>query len=437
MVYFGASTFRVSRNLKGDNLWHMHSTILTKTVASIILVGSLQLASGASNSWQVGVPIVTYWAGPALTDKTAEQMAEGGWNLVWCGEPELDVAARHGLRAQLSDGLLSPASLDDATQKQKLDALIDRVKLHPALYAYFITDEPNATNFPALSRLVGYLREKDPSHLAYINLFPTYASNEQLGNSGEKVAAYQAHLHQYVQTVKPGLISYDHYQFTTKGDSPDYFLNLALIRQTSLAAGLPFLNIVQAASWDPSMRVPNPDEMRFLVYTTLAYGAQGISYYVYCTPGHKGGIANPDGSPTVLYDALKILNHDFVAIARELQPLSSLGVYHAGMIPPGGESVPHKASFIFDPPLVVEDYHPPTPLRGVLLGAFGKASDHSRATYALVVNLDYHAPRSVGIRGPGRLEIFDPATGLWTRARHRRLELRLSPGGGALVRRHG
>ena len=47
------------------------------------------------------------------------------------------------------------------------------------------------------------------------------------------------------------------------------------------------------------------DEMRYLVYTTLAYGAQGISYYVYCHPGHTGGISQPDGTPTPIYHALK------------------------------------------------------------------------------------------------------------------------------------
>lgn len=129
---------------------------------------------------------MTYWAGPPLTDKTAQQMSEGGWNLVWCGEKELDVAARHGLRAQLQDGLLAPASLENPAHREQLDALIQRVRQHPALYSYFITDEPNATNFPALGKLVAYLREKDPAHLAYINLFPTYASNEQLGNWGKR-----------------------------------------------------------------------------------------------------------------------------------------------------------------------------------------------------------------------------------------------------------
>ena len=55
------------------------------------------------------------------------------------------------------------------------------MRRHPALYSYFITDEPSAPAFAGLGKLVAYLRQRDPDHLAYINLFPTYASNEQLG----------------------------------------------------------------------------------------------------------------------------------------------------------------------------------------------------------------------------------------------------------------
>jgi hypothetical protein len=414
---------------------HRKIIVLVVAIEFLIVEACLSHAAQEIKPWEVGTPIMTYWAGPAMTDQTARQMAEGGWNLVWCRENELDVAGRHQLRALLHDGLLAPASLENAALKEQLDALIVRVSKQPALYSYFITDEPSATNFPALGKLVAYLREKDPAHLAYINLFPTYASNEQLGNAGEKVAAYQAHLDQYLEKVKPGLLSYDHYQFTTHGDSSDYFLNLALIRRAALNAGIPFLNIVQAATWTPSMRVPNPDEMRFLVYTTLAYGAQGISYYVYCAAGHTGGIANPDGSPTPLFEPLKALNHEFVEIARELQPLKSLGVYHAGMVPPGGEPLPKQTKFFFDPPIIPAAYKPPGALRGALVGLFGD-SKRSVATHALVVNLDHNAGDVVGIRGPGQLEIFDPATREWTRCPNRRVELKLSPGGGTLVRLH-
>ena len=61
-------------------------------------------------------------------------------------------------------------------------------------------------------------------------------------------------------------------------------------------------------------------------YTTLAYGAQGISYYVYQCANHTGGIAGADGTPTGLYEALRGLNREVVSIAPQLQPLRSRGV---------------------------------------------------------------------------------------------------------------
>lgn len=417
----------------------MNSRWPVRALAAVIVLCAASRAAVTSSAaaWKVGRPIVTYWAGPPMTDAVAQQMADGGWNLVWCGEKELDVVRRHGLRAQLTDPLLTPATLDDPVQREKLDALLARVRRHPALYDYFITDEPNAKAFPALGRLVAYLRERDPAHLAYINLFPTYATNEQLGNSGDPVTAYQAHLRQFVDEVKPALLSYDHYQFTVKGDSPDYFLNLALVRRAAQQAGVPFLNIVQACTWAPSMRVPTSDEMSYLVHTTLAYGAQGISYYVYSHPGHTGGIAHADGTPTPLYPALTKLNHEFAAVAAQLQPLRSIGVYHAGMMPPGAEPLPTEAAFTLDPPLPALNYQPPEPVKGVLLGYFGPAAKGKKAavpTRVLVVNLDYQEEKVVGLRGPGRLEVYDATTGRWSRAGTGRVELSLSRGGATLVR---
>ena len=129
-------------------------------IVLVLVVGAVAVSVAADRdaAWKINTPIVTYWAGPPLTDTVARQMAEGGWNLVWCREKELDVAQRHGLRAQMQDGLLTPGTLDDPGQRAKLDALITRVRNHPALYSYFITDEPNAAAFPALGKLVAQLR---------------------------------------------------------------------------------------------------------------------------------------------------------------------------------------------------------------------------------------------------------------------------------------
>lgn len=403
----------------------------------IIVQAIAQSAWGADpapsgvEAWRVGTPMVTYWAGPPLADAVAQQMAEGGFNVVWCSEQQLDTAQRHSLRAQLSDGLLRPATLDDPAAREKLDALIARVRNHPAMYSYFITDEPSAGAFPALGKLVAYLRERDPAHMAYINLFPTYANNQQLGTAGDTVTAYREHLRQYVDIVRPELISYDHYQFAKNGDNGQYFLNLAMIRQASLDAGLPFLNIVQACTWTPSMRVPTGDEMTYLVYTTLAYGAQGISYYVYCHPGHTGAIALPDGTPTPIYHALKSLNREFTAIASQLQPLRSLAVYHLGMKPEATVPLPPDAPFRLEPAVPDMEYRVPERVRGFVLGYFGQANE---PTHVVVVNLDYKAETTTTVIGPGRLELFDATRGGWQPTGGARTALRLPPGGGRLVR---
>ena len=413
----------ITRSIVAKSIYIMSLALVAHSVAA--LSAELQPANPAP--WQIGTPIVTYWCGPSLTDAVAQQMLEGGFNLVWCSsENELDIAHRHGLRGQFRSGLISPASLDDPKRRQQLDTLIARVAKHPALYAYYIIDEPNASQFPALGSLVAYLRQKDPAHLAYINLFPTYANNQQLGTKGDVVTAYKEHLRRYVEHVKPALISYDHYQFTINGDSKQYFLNLSMIRRTAQDAGVPFLNIVQACTWAPAaMRIPNTDELRYLVYTTVAYGAQGISYYVYACPRHYGSLVSLDGNPGPLYNALKSYNPEFVAIAGQLQPLRSLVVYHTAMHEAGCVPLPDDSSFRLD-----TSQSPANP-RGFLLGLFGKKQ---KPTHAVIVNLDYTREVTARITAPARIKTFDPKTTKWTPAKNSPVNLNLPPGGGKLIR---
>lgn len=199
-----------------------------------------------------------------------------------------------------------------------------------------------------------------------------------------------------------------------------------MIRRSAIQENVPFLNIVQACTWAPqSMRVPNPDEVRYLVHTTLAYGAQGLSYYIFSCANHLGGFALPDGTPTPLYHAAKDFNRDFVAISQQLQPLRSLGVYHTHLRERGCEPLPANAPFHVAPGIA------PDSNRGFLIGTFGP---RTQPTHAMVVNLDYRAPVPARIQGPARLSIFDASAGTWTKTDARNLTLTLPPGGGRLVR---
>ena len=426
-------------------LWHL-GIIWLCLVLGLVLLGAGAPAWGRpeGSKWEVGAPIVSYYQGPgcgapprfdSMTPAVAKKLADGGFNLVWCmSVADLDTAHAQGLRGMTQ--FVRPELLHHPDQWAYLDANIDIVKDHPAMYAYYVVDEPSAKEFPALGRLVAYIRKRDPKHLVYINLSPTYASAAALGTSGDTVTAYRKHLRQFVEIVKPDAISWDHYHFR-KTDRPydgsDYFLNLALVREATVKNGLPFMNVIQAASMGLGWRTPNGDEGRFLAYTTLAYGGQGICQFVYNAwegSEHWGGVENPDRTLTPLGKALRQINPEFVAIGEQLQPLTSLGVYHLGTVPRDGVGLPADACFTLDPPVAPEKE------RGkgsILLGYFGTKGN---PTHVLVVNLDHTRAVTTTVVSPGPMEVFDAKERKWSRtsSARSRAKVSLMPGGGKLLR---
>jgi hypothetical protein len=429
-------------------------------------------------SWQIGTPITTYWAGPGINDISAKQIADGGFNLAWlCPEKDFDTLRQYGLRALLFAPVLRGDALygnqmNDKAQIAEIDSLIERVKRHPAMGAYHVCDEPIVKDFFALGKLVAHIRERDPAHFSNINLLGIaamgsnvfvkgpffYADGTQVNTTGWTTADYyRGYLRLFIEQVKPELLIYDHYNFFSKSgqknlnsndsiDSNLYLLNLALVREAALGADIPFMNIVQGCSIaqkgvKTNYRAPNGHEMRWLNYTSLAYGAQGLSYYVYYYPEHytealergvdPGGMMRPDGSTTPQYAAAKELNPQFIAIASELQPLRSLGVYRECKVTPlpeGAVALPKNAPFFLD---FSKDA---TTDPGLLLGYFGKTGKSATPTHALVVNLNYKEAVIATVVGPSQLCLFDAATRQWTSTSNSRVVVTLPPGGGKLIR---
>ncbi|MBI4579114.1 MAG: hypothetical protein HY718_05385 [Planctomycetes bacterium] len=420
--------------------------ILAAIVLGVMSVGAQAAEAGAGGGWKLKQFIITFWLPPPATDEALAAVAAEHYNLTWTPVEGLDVAGKHGLRAMLTSNLLRPEVLDDTGKRAQLDSLIERVKKHPALEAYYITDEPGAGAFAGLGRLVAYLREKDPQHLAYINLFPTYANEQQLGVSADAaerakvgypqnfagvgaddktVLRYREHLNQFVEIVKPDLISYDHYHFLKTGDGSQYFLNLALIRAAALEAKKPFLNIVQACDGEKPWRLPNAAETRWLAFTTLAYGGRGISYFVYWGSKAYGGLYQ-DGKPSPMAGKVAVLNAELAKFGPALLELDSVGVYHTAPLPYGGEAIPPDA---------------PVQITGggeFVLGLFGKGR---AATAFMIVNRSYKqdAEATVKVLIPGSsVQELDRTTGKWsdgpTLGPDRTPKIKLNPGDGRLLR---
>jgi hypothetical protein len=398
-------------------------------IFKILIVCCILFAIEAShvdaNAWKQNGFTITLWSPPPATKEALSAAAREGFNLTWTSEFGLDFVHGQGMKAMLQSALLSPKSLDNPTLRVYLDALINRVKNHSALEAYYIADEPSASDFPGLGRLVAYLRERDPGHFAYINLFPVYATNKQLGTSGTPVQAYQEYLRRFIDEVKPSLISYDHYHFFKSGDGDQYFLNLEMIRQATQESSLPFLNIIQASTIEKTWRLVNPNELRWLVYTTLAYGGRGISYFLYWGPPAYGGLYQ-GGVRTPLVDTVTVLNKELSAQSSVLMDLDNLGTYHTGPLPPGTRPVPV-----------------PSPVRFAGTGNFvlGLLGKNSTITAFMVVNRDYkmQATAHLILKPEARsVQEFDRMSKQWKACQALNAEhgilVTLSPGDGRLFR---
>ena len=429
-------------------------TFWVVAVLAIALIGLTPRQ--AFSEWSIGEPIVTFWGGHDLSYVVADRDVRGGYNLDWASSMvEVGLAEKFGLRSRLrSDhnlgSLLTPETMDSPVKIAELDALIAEYKTYSSAYAYYITDEPTSkADIDSWAPLITYLQQEDPDRVSIVSMgAPSWVETTQ--NGGEP-GIFQ----HYIDTLNPKLLFYNFYSLIkayglgledANGppyDEADYLSNLQFVAGLAKANDIPFMNGVQAIVWEDHWRLPNEDELRFLVYSTLTYGAQGISYFNYYQnniPEAEGGIQfNPDRTPTATYTALQTLNPEFSKVATELQSVKWIGAYlkgyHPQSLPPDTEVLPAASPFDIASVTNTLLYQTGDPLQEVLIGLFSPdGTAVGGATYALVENLDYSSFKIYTLTGPGDLSIFDATTGIWTPTGSNQAILNLPKGGGVLVR---
>jgi hypothetical protein len=150
------------------------------------------------------------------------------------------------------------------------------------------------------------------------------------------------------------------------------------MRKHGLEASLPFMNIIQACKIEKWWRFPNANELRWQVYTSLAYGARGICYFLYWGPEKFNGLYR-DGKPTNLLGAVSQLNAEIAALSPELIKRKSLSVYHVPsiLLPDCTHGAPATA------PVTV------APLGQYVVGIFGSGDKPDKPDSFMIVNRDY------------------------------------------------
>jgi hypothetical protein len=332
------------------------------------------------------------WCGPPAGEQNEaryREIAEAGFTFVIGGgggsapeavRRELDLCAGQGLKAIVPLG-----------EQPEVAAA------HEACWGFILRDEPNARDFPGLAEQVRALRERCPGRLAYVNLFPNYASREQLGTE-----SYEEHVGRFMAEVDPDVLSMDHYPLMTpKQDGREaYCENLEVMRRHSLAKGVPFWNFFNTMPYGPH-RDPTEAQLRWQVHASLAYGAKGVMYFCYWTPRGEefpkgGAILRADGTRTRHYAEAQRINAGLRRWGPTLMQLRSTGVLR---IPAGGNAT----AMLAGTPVAAlsEDNY--------LVGFFEHA-DGRRAVLLVNHDIAYAVWPTIAFRDEGVLEV-SAATG--------------------------
>ena len=293
---------------------------------------------------------ISYWAGPPVyEDDRYAEVADCGFTVAPImvkdaveGQRALDMLQRHHLKAAVVDPRIHRNMVFQEGWQDVIRQVVRDYADHPAVYAYFITDEPSCCHFESLAKITHEFLRLDPQHIPYINLFPSYASHDQLG-----ALEYSHYIRRFLEMVKPPLLSYDHYALFEDGiNRPSYFYDLSVNRSESLKAGVPFWNIILSTPHF-NYRDPSAEDLRWQVYTSLAYGAKGLGYFTYWTPdveNYRNGIIGVGGDRTEKYAIVRQLNREIRQLSPYLLSLRSTKVTHtpdapAGNTPLKGEGI--------------------------------------------------------------------------------------------------
>jgi hypothetical protein len=354
-----------------------------------------------------------------------KKMKEGGLTVAGFAAPgTLDTCHVAGLKAIVSDSRTSgydwAGKIDPAAMSSNVAAIVREVGSHPALIGYYLRDEPSASAFPGLAAVADLLKKLSPGKWPYINLFPDYANNDQLGTAG-----YQEYLDKFIASCKPPIISYDNYSLMEGGSIRDnYWSNLESVSAMSRKHKIDFWNIVLATAHFNYRELTHAD-FRFQAYTTLAYGGRGISYFTYFAPSvgnYRMAPVDQFGNATPNWYFMQNVNLQILKLAPTILQLRSDDVYHFGALPSGAKAAPTNSLVS----AVGGD--------NAVVGEFTHA-DGSRYVMIVNKNLTGSLPCSPSFRTPPkRIEHVSPYTGSLTPFEGEYIWM--APGQGVLLKLH-
>jgi len=244
----------------------------------------------------------------------------------------LDAAEQAGVRL-----LVSCPELKNEPEKT-----VKQLMNYPAVAGYHLKDEPAIQLYPELSDWAKKIQSADNQHFCYVNMFPNYANEKQLGTE-----SYKEYVHEYLLQIPVAFASFDSYPVYKDHVSENWYENLELISAECREAGKPFWAFVLTTNYDNDHVTPQTiAAMRLQAFTDLAYGAQGIEYFTYWSAtsvnspsgeDQRGAPITVTGKRSIVYDRVKQMSREIQNLSGVFLGAKVVSIRHTGLdrIPKG------------------------------------------------------------------------------------------------------
>lgn len=228
-------------------------------------------------------PIVLMTLDVRASDLAFYTAARSGFNVIRIGGDrndiltQLDIAEKYGLKLIPCIGALGKTEADfKAWKKRARSILTHDVITHPALFGYFLTDEPAWVGTPLENVVEAYdlVKGLDIYHPVWINAAPRGTKNtHKLFSQGADIYGIDIYPVPYPSSHS----NLDDRSMTSVGKYSD------MLREEA-CPGKAIWMILQGFSWD-ALRKTSPltypawHETRFMVYDALTKGSNAIGYW--------------------------------------------------------------------------------------------------------------------------------------------------------------
>ncbi len=352
---------------------------------NLILFLSLLAAIAGSRADEKTFPIISWGLNPDLPGYY-KNLAECGINIAGFATPQqLDQVHEAGMKAyvfgwkQCSDMNWNNLESD---AKERFAGLVGNIGNHPAVYGYFLCDEPTTAAFPAISKMTDIIRELAPGREWYVDILPNYATPNQL-----KAASYQEYVDRFIAECKPTVLRFNFYCLYENSEKirPGYWKNLKTVRAAALKNGIDF-RVCVGCTAHFNHPVYTRDMLMFQVLMALAYGAKGIEYFQLWdgfTGNYRMAPIDAFGDRSATFNEMRYVNKCLANLGPTLLKLESKQVYHFPADPANGADAPDGNSLVSAAPsgeIVVGDFIDPA----------------ANVNYVMVVNRNIRQSKYIG-----------------------------------------